>query len=880
MTSKTFVRHVASITLLAVPLMAMIVCGGEPEVRFPLPRPSEIGTEKYAQLLNTFVSQGTFTAWNHDAKPRFTGPYVVRESGDVESYGIHGPSAVQVYYSPEVWAWMNAGKKGVIPDGGMIIKALYARNPDDPTKHSPDITGLSISVKDSKGSWDGWFYSDGGPLQKPEAVNGANFFDPNAGFALSCVNCHATADNPELTYSSLRNVNGTPISHPISLSKEGMKKKLAIGNDIHNPGVQKADTAHAGVPDMLLPFGNASIALSSLHDPIPLPISTLDHVPQGPRPAGQKKFVTASNCSSCHDAVQLYSALPNMALDRKDKAGNTERVNLSPFSEWRYSMMGLAGRDPVFFAQLDSERSAFPELAPEIDNKCLSCHAPMGQRQWKHDFGADSLFPLEAAKAESGTKLDAYGALSRDGVSCVICHQMDPKDLGDPKTYGGKFNLIEKSDHVFGPYEKTTTWAMEQAIGLTPKHGPHMSDSKLCASCHTIALPALDVGKKYSSKEFRDAVAAVPARGFHEQTTYLEWKNSRFSTENIINQKTQRSCQDCHMPKTFDGAKLKFKIANIEDDTFPPVDHRAKDDLIRLEPRDSFSRHALHGINLFTQEMFNQNPWLLGVSRKDNLIPGPNVVSGYDIANESAKQMAREQTATVEIMSAKRTGKSLISKVKVTNLTGHKFPTGVNFRRAFIEFKVESAGKTLWMSGGTDSWGVIGTFANDKFTPLKTEFLRDNAFQPHRQKIEREDEVQIYESLIADSNGNLTTSFLSLKNLVKDNRLLPQGWRVDGPDSDLTRPMAIGTDIDFRDGEGSDTVIYDIPLDLPADQKVTVSATLYYQSLPPYYLQQRFEIYDKPDTQALYYLINKLNLKGTAIENWKLLIAKDGKAVE
>jgi hypothetical protein len=29
--------------------------------------------------------------------------------------------------------------------------------------------------------------------------------------------------------------------------------------------------------------------------------------------------------------------------------------NLSQFGEWRYSMMGLAGRDPVFFAQLDTE---------------------------------------------------------------------------------------------------------------------------------------------------------------------------------------------------------------------------------------------------------------------------------------------------------------------------------------------------------------------------------------------------------------------------------------------------------------------------------------------------------------------------------------------
>ena len=852
----------------------------EPDVKFPLPRPSEIGAEKFALLLNTFLSQEKYAGWPHDAKPRFTGPYIVKDSGEVESFGSHGTSAVQVYYSPEVWAWLQAGRKGTIPDGGMLVKALFARNPDEPTQYSKDLTGFSVSVKDSKGSWDGWFYSDGGPLTKPVLENGAQFFDPNVGFGLSCVNCHGTADNAELTYSSLRNVTGTPIQHTITISKDGLKKKLLIGNDIHNPVPQPRPAPEGAVPDMVLPFGNANIALSSLQEPIPLTISTLDHVPQGPKPAGQLPFVTASNCNTCHDAVQLYSSQPHMTIDRKNKLGETERVNLSSFSEWRYSMMGLSGRDPVFYSQLDSERSAYPELASEIDNTCLSCHAPMGARQWKHDFGADKLFPMEAAHAEPGTKNEKYGALSRDGVSCMICHQMAPVGMGEPKTFSGNFKLLAKPGMVFGPYEKTTTLAMDQTVGLTPSFGPHMSDSKLCASCHTIALPVLEAGKKYSSKEFGELSANIPSHGFHEQATYLEWKNSSYSTESPVNRPLQRSCQDCHMPKTFNGEKLKFKIANIEDDTFPPVDHRAKDELIRMEPRDNYARHSLHGINLFSMEMFNQNAWLLGVSRKDNLLPAPNAVSGYDIATESAQKMAREETAKVEIIKARRIGRTLSAQVKVTNLTGHKFPSGVNFRRAFIEFKVESNGKTLWLSGGTDSWGVIGTFNKEKFTALKTEFLKDNSFQPHRQRIEREDEVQIYESLIADTNGNLTTSFMSLKTPVKDNRLLPLGWKSDGPDADLTKPMAVGNDPDYRDGEGKDIVLYEFPLDIPDGQPLTVSATLYYQSLPPYYLKQRFEIYDKPDTQSLYFMINKLDLRDTPIENWKLSIAKDSKKVE
>jgi hypothetical protein len=59
--------------------------------------------------------------------------------------------------------------------------------------------------------------------------------------------------------------------------------------------------------------------------------------------------------------------------------------------------------------------------------------------------------------------------------------------------------------------------------------------------------------------------------------------------------------------------------------------------------------------------------------------------------------------------------------------------------------------------------------------------------------------------------------------------------------------------------------------------KLTVKATLYYQSIPPYYLMQRFE--QAPGargTQRLFYLTSRLKTKGTPIENWKLLIATSG----
>jgi len=56
--------------------------------------------------------------------------------------------------------------------------------------------------------------------------------------------------------------------------------------------------------------------------------------------------------------------------------------------------------------------------------------------------------------------------------------------------------------------------------------------------------------------------------------------------------------------------------------------------------------------------------------------------------------------------------------------------------------------------------------------------------------------------------------------------------------------------------------------------KLTVKTTLYYQSIPPYYLMQRFEqAPNAPGTQRLFYLTSRLNPAGTPIENWKLLVA-------
>jgi hypothetical protein len=56
-----------------------------------------------------------------------------------------------------------------------------------------------------------------------------------------------------------------------------------------------------------------------------------------------------------------------------------------------------------------------------------------------------------------------------------------------------------------------------------------------------------------------------------------------------------------------------------------------------------------------------------------------------------------------------------------------------------------------------------------------------------------------------------------------------------------------------------------------------VSATLYYQSIPPYYLRQRAEAAHGQDTARLITFTNQLNTSQyPEIANWKLKIATSG----
>jgi hypothetical protein len=217
---------------------------------------------------------------------------------------------------------------------------------------------------------------------------------------------------------------------------------------------------------------------------------------------------------------------------------------------------------------------------------------------------------------------------------------------------------------------------------------------------------------------------------------------------------------------------------------------------------------------------------------------------------------------------------------------------------------LDAKGIILWSSGATDNAGVINDrngqpIAGERWwTPDCSARLAPDqrAHQPHYQVVSRDDQAQIYQELVAAPpktgpavcgpgaapSGELTTSFLSICAKVKDNRLLPKGFLpladrtaiaaafAAGPDlAEEAGPTAVGDDPDYRAG-GGDTLIYRVPLDALKGTPASVTATLYYQATPPYFLQDRFCTSQSEDTKRLYFLAGNLDLAKTPAASWKL----------
>jgi len=859
-------------------------CPDAQEAKLPLP--SSLPPNKlveYQRILLAYVKANAYKDWCVDKGVRDTGPFV-----DGKYYGTH--LAVRIFYSPNVMKWLVNGRKDVIPDGAMIIKEMFPA-----PAASNSITKLpepswTVMLKDSKGAKDGWYWA-GLWSGMPDDAYGPPFGVFNAGFGLYCIRCHASAEK-ELTYSSLVNIKGYP-GEPLTFFvdeswRTSAKVAMADPHDAsgeHNK-IQKL------LPDPDEPESSAfSKAFGGsfkrpLGPALPIPGETYDHVVPGQK--GPEQFITSDQCMGCHAGLQMGPVM----VERN--------INFSPYGEWRWSPMGLAGRDPIFFSQLDSEIAFADSIKSEQDKKdiintCFRCHGVMGKRQLDLDQRGAGDFKLDFVyNTNQNDPTFKYGALGRDGISCAVCHHIVPDKVPpgeNPLKYflnnsiTGKFTVGEATE-ISGPFTKETisTFPMKTGLGIEPKFNEYTKNSQICGSCHTIDLPVMD---------------AKPGTYSIEQATYLEWLNSELENEFDTKNPKAKSCQDCHMSGSYQNLQntinipqIQTRIAASEDETYPAAEHRAPLDQIMVRYRNTgYARHQFQGLNVFLAEMFRQNNTLLGVNLGDYMTG----LFGLPVAIDNFVETAQNQTAKVTVSNPTIANQKLTADVTVVNKTGHRLPSGVGFRRAFIEFLVidKSSGKdkTVWSSGQTNALGFI---VDNNGQILPSEYIATNQskgeYQHHYyapdHPLTSSNQVEIYEELTKDATGKFTTSFIRRDEEFKDNRILPRGWTEKGPDPasldhrflEATYPKGEAwNDPHYRDGSGTSVVRYEIPLSaLPAGvdpTKLTVTATLYSQTIPPYYLLARFQgAPNAPGTQRLFFIGDHLDVDRTPIDNWKLLL--------
>jgi hypothetical protein len=101
-------------------------------------------------------------------------------------------------------------------------------------------------------------------------------------------------------------------------------------------------------------------------------------------------------------------------------------------------------------------------------------------------------------------------------------------------------------------------------------------------------------------------------------------------------------------------------------------------------------------------------------------------------------------------------------------------------------------------------------------------------FEPHYREVDSPEQVEIYEDILGDPNGNVTTGLLTGIRYLKDNRLLPHGFDKASAEKDVAVIGEAADDPDFT-GAG-DRIRYTAVLG-DSQGPYRVEAELWYQPI-------------------------------------------------
>jgi hypothetical protein len=410
--------------------------------------------------------------------------------------------------------------------------------------------------------------------------------------------------------------------------------------------------------------------------------------------------------------------------------------------DWRSSMMANSSRDPYWQGSVRRESIDHPESQAAIEDECSICHMPITRLEAKSEGRKGQIFshlPFDQDKKDN--------AKAEDGVSCSVCHQIAKEKLGTAESFSGGFVInppSSKGEHPeYGPFAID---AGRQRImrtssgGFRPTEDAHIRDSALCGTCHTLKTQTLGPGGKEIGS-------------FPEQMPYPEWLHSDY--------RDRSSCQSCHMPEIHGQVPVTAVLG---------------------VPREGAHQHTFVAANFFMLRMLN-------LYRKDLRVAA--LPTEMTAASERAIAFLQSQAARVSIRSIDLASDRLEVQVLVQNLTGHKMPTAYPSRRAWLHVTIRDArGNKVFESGALHADGSIEGNDNDA-DPAR--------FEPHYREITSSDQVQIYEPILKDAAGHVTTGLLSAVGYLKDNRLLPSGFKKETAEQDIAVVGDAAEDPNFTD---------------------------------------------------------------------------------
>jgi len=504
--------------------------------------------------------------------------------------------------------------------------------------------------------------------------------------------------------------------------------------------------------------------------------------------------------------------------------------------EWRTAMHSMAQNAPIVESQTNLALSKFPEFG----RACNNCHAPVGT-----SLTGSTTLPIDV---EGVFRNDPNGAIADDGVTCIICHTISeapeerrgmldhfPFVEGSTNQFADMFGPPLGDDHLPSTRHAISTGFMTDSV----------ASSQLCGSCHNVkvdidgdgqvtAFPGSegsgrdsDGNNQLDENELEFEEDGKRLQDLVLQTTFDEWQDYVADQESIG--RGALGCVDCHMP-----------VQNPE-----PLVSSAPGSFFAEAPERDRHSHSFVGVDY-------------------NLTPGYYEQEGMP---EDAREHVQEERLTllqsamslfIQVNQVDDDHLSAVITVQ-SDLEGHNLPTGFAFaRQMWLEVSAKtSSGQPVCLSDIEINGEIItADCVSGKIESPQAELktcdplaLAEIGLKPSK----NDELVQLNPLSVAPLSG-CDPYLTNFQKILSDGDANSDGifeeveYQSVLPDIVKTRvrvfdqqPMDAlnNTRLVGDDRQPHDSADYEYLFDLEdlSGERITVTATMHFRHLPPYFIK-------------------------------------------